>query len=51
MTGIRNRVQTFVDWAWSYFSVTRGPQNLDRTAAAEIDWSADEARPGVPTAK
>ena len=43
MTGIRNRMQTFVDWAWSYFSVTRGPQNLDRTEAAEIDWSTDGA--------
>jgi len=50
MTGIRNRIQTFVDWAWSYFSVTRGPQNLDRTEATEIDWSTDGATPSVTTA-
>ncbi len=50
MTGIRTRIQTFVDWAWSYFSVTRGPQNLDRTEATEIDWSTDGAPTSVTTA-
>jgi NADH:quinone reductase (non-electrogenic) len=38
MTGVRNRIETFIDWGWDYFSRSRGPQVLDRRAAAEIDW-------------
>jgi len=38
MTGIRNRILTFVDWGWAYLSKTRGPQVLDRATAAAIDW-------------
>jgi NADH dehydrogenase len=39
MSGVRNRVEAFVDWGWDYFSKTRGPQVLDRrSAAAHIDW-------------
>jgi NADH dehydrogenase len=41
MTGIRNRVETFLDWGWDYLSSSRGPQVLDRTAAARIDWDDD----------
>jgi NADH dehydrogenase len=41
MTGARNRVETFIDWGWDYFSRSRGPQVLDRTAAATIDWDDD----------
>jgi NADH dehydrogenase len=41
MTGVRNRIETFIDWAWDYFSRTRGPQVLDRSAAAAIDWESD----------
>ena len=39
MTGVRTRIETVIDWCWAYFSKTRGPQVLDRSAAAEIDWS------------
>jgi NADH dehydrogenase len=41
MTGVRTRVEAFIDWGWSYFSRTRGPQVLDRTRAAQIDWDED----------
>jgi NADH dehydrogenase len=39
MSGVRNRIEAFVDWGWDYFSKTRGPQVLDqRSGAAVIDW-------------
>jgi NADH:ubiquinone reductase (H+-translocating) len=39
MSGVRNRIEAFIDWGWDYFSDTRGPQVLDqRSAAAHIDW-------------
>ena len=41
MTGVRNRVEGFLDWGWDTFSRTRGPQVLDRADATEIDWDAD----------
>ena len=41
MTGVRTRAEAFIDWGWDYFSRTRGPQVLDRAAAAEIDWAED----------
>ncbi len=42
MSGVRNRIEAFVDWGWDYFSDSRGPQLLDhRSEAAHIDW--DEA--------
>jgi len=48
MTGVRNRVETFVDWCWDYLTRSRGPQVLDRADVARIDWSGDEpAAPGV----
>lgn len=49
MTGVRNRVDAFVDWGWDYFSKNRGPQVLDRTDAARIDWG-DEEGEGLQTA-
>jgi NADH dehydrogenase len=44
MTGVRNRIDAFIDWGWDYFSKSRGPQVLDRSDAARIDWGED-ARP------
>ena len=44
MTGVRNRVDAFVDWGWDYFSSGRGPQVLDRSDTARIDWDAGESR-------
>ena len=45
MSGVRNRIEAFVDWGWDYFSKSRGPQVLDqRQAAAHIDWhDSDDA--------
>jgi NADH dehydrogenase len=43
MTGVRNRIDAFVTWGWDYFSTTRGPQVLDRSEAARIDWGEDAA--------
>jgi NADH dehydrogenase len=41
MTGVRNRVDAFINWGWDYFSSARGPQVLDREGAARIDWGED----------
>jgi NADH:ubiquinone reductase (H+-translocating) len=41
MTGIRTRIDAFIDWAWDYFSSTRASQVLDRSDAARIDWGDD----------
>jgi len=39
MSGVRNRVEAFINWGWDYFSKTRGPQILDqRASAAHIEW-------------
>jgi len=38
MSGVRHRVDAFVSWAGDYFTTSRGPQILDRTDAARIDW-------------
>ncbi len=43
MSGVRNRIEAFVDWGWDYFSKTRGPMVLDaRAPAARINWEDDE---------
>jgi NADH dehydrogenase len=41
MTGVRNRIDAFVSWGSDYFTEQRGPQVLDRTDAARIDWADD----------
>ena len=43
MTGVRNRVDAFISWGSDYFTKQRGPQVLDRSDAARIDWADDEA--------
>ena len=51
MTGVRNRIDAFVDWGWDYFSKERGPQVLDRSDAARIDWGEDTTpEPAAATA-
>ena len=42
MTGVRNRVDAFISWGSDYFTKQRGPQVLDRSDAARIDWDEDE---------
>jgi NADH dehydrogenase len=41
MTGVRNRIDAFINWGWDYFSHSRGPQVLDRSDAARIEWGED----------
>ena len=48
MTGVRNRIDAFIAWGWDYFSKQRGPQVLDRSDAARIDWGDDAPRPSPP---
>jgi NADH dehydrogenase len=60
MSGVRNRVDAFIQWASDYFGKGRGPQVLDRSQAPRIDWdddpgtdaepaTADGPTPAVPT--
>jgi NADH dehydrogenase len=51
MSGIRTRVEAFIDWTWTYFARTRGPQVLDRTDAARINWQDDAEERGETTAQ
>ena len=41
LSGFRNRIGAFTDWAWDYFSKSRGSQVLDRSDQARIDWGDD----------
>ncbi|MFO0808211.1 MAG: FAD-dependent oxidoreductase [Gemmataceae bacterium] len=43
LTGVRPKVEAFVQWTSSYFSKDRGPQILDRSDAARINWGDDTA--------
>ena len=49
LTGARNRVETFLEWGFDYFSRSRGPQILDRRAVTAIDWSDDTSQATEPT--
>jgi NADH:ubiquinone reductase (H+-translocating) len=42
MSGVRQRVDAFISWAWDYHGKGRAPQILDRTDAARIDWGDDD---------
>jgi NADH dehydrogenase len=42
MTGVRNRIDAFLAWGWGAFSTGRGPQLLDRSDVARIDWEGEE---------
>ena len=50
MTGVRNRIDAFVDWGWDYFTKARGPQVLDHPDAARIHWDEDVVPEREPTA-
>ena len=57
MSGVRERVEAFVNWAWSYFSRCRPIQVLDRSDAGRIDWGEgteagdSKTAPAVRTAR
>ena len=38
MSGVRERIEAFVNWAWSYFTRSRPIQVLDRSDVRRIDW-------------
>jgi NADH:ubiquinone reductase (H+-translocating) len=38
MSGVRARIEAFVDWAWSYFGRLMPVQILDRSDEGRIDW-------------
>jgi NADH dehydrogenase len=38
MSGVRERVEAFIDWAWNYFGRNVPIQVLDRTDQERIDW-------------
>jgi NADH dehydrogenase len=42
MTGVRTRVDAFVAWGSDYFTHSRGPQVLDRSDVARINWDDGE---------
>jgi NADH dehydrogenase len=49
MSGIRTRIEAFIDWTWTYFARSRGPQVLDRSDTARINWEEDAVeRPAPP---
>jgi NADH dehydrogenase len=50
MTGVRNRVDAFINWGWDYFSKARGPQVLDRADTAAIHWDEDITTESEPAA-
>jgi NADH dehydrogenase len=47
MTGVRNRADAFLAWGATAFSSGRGPQVLDRSDAARIDWEHDRGSTAV----
>jgi NADH dehydrogenase len=51
MSGVRTRVEAFIDWTWTYFAGSRGPQVLDRSASARINWQDDVAAHPEPPAQ
>ena len=51
MSGVRQRVEAFIDWGWDYFSKTKGPSVLDqRSDAAHINWDDALDVGGAPDA-
>ena len=38
MSGVRERIEAFIDWGWNYFGKTRPIQVLDRSNENRIDW-------------
>jgi NADH dehydrogenase len=49
MSGFHNRIDAFVEWGWDYFGKNRGPQVLDRSDVARIDWGDDAIEATSPT--
>jgi NADH:ubiquinone reductase (H+-translocating) len=50
MSGVRTRIEAFVDWTWNWFSGYRGPQTFYRSDVARINWSEDATPQAIPSA-
>jgi len=51
LSGLRVKVETFVDWVWNYFSKGGESMLLDRSDAASINWHDDDGDAQGPDAK
>jgi NADH:ubiquinone reductase (H+-translocating) len=56
MSGGRERIEAFVNWAWGYFSRSRPIQILDRSDERPIDWNegtevGSSSSPGARTTR
>src|SRR5215831_8531497 len=52
MSTVRERIEAFIDWAWTFFGRTRQIQVLDRSDEERIEWheSAEGESPGASPA-
>ena len=57
MSGVRERIEAFINWAWNYFDRSLAVQVLDREDERKIDWGDEgesektaSASPDVKTA-
>lgn len=52
LSGIRAKIEVFIDWAWSYFGRSLPIQVLDRSDEARIDWGEgkESERPKISPA-
>jgi NADH dehydrogenase len=51
MSGMRHRIDAYVEWAWDYILRSPGSQVLDRSDAARIDWGEDDHNEGQETSQ
>ena len=57
MSTVRQRIEAFIDWAWTYFGRSTQIQILDRSDEARIEWhesaegESPNASPAVKTAR
>ena len=57
MSGLRERIEAFIDWSWNYFGKSLPIQVLDRSDASRIDWhegtegESSSDSPAVKTAR
>ena len=49
MSGVRERVEALVDWAWNYFSGSRAIQILDRADVSHIEWGKETEGEDLPS--
>lgn len=57
MSGVRERVEAFINWAWNYFAKSCPVQVLDRSDEGRIDWgdtapsASSQASAAAPSAR